>query len=52
MKKLNSKLIYVIPVLMASLMISLTAQAATAESEFSQVTLFVEGMMKSRGGVT
>jgi uncharacterized Rmd1/YagE family protein len=32
--------------------LSLSVKAATLESEMSQVTLFVEGMMKSRGGVT
>jgi len=38
--------------LMAGLMLSLYVQAAALESELSRVTLFVEGMMKSRGGVT
>ena len=46
------KLLFVLPLLMAPLLASLAAQAAAAEAEFSKVTLFVEGMMKSRGGVT
>jgi len=37
---------------MAPLLSSLAAQVAAAEAEFSKVTLFVEGMMKSSGGVT
>ncbi len=37
---------------LAGLMLSLNVQAATLESELTKVTLFVEGMMKSRGGVT
>ena len=32
--------------------LSLSVKAATVESEMSKVTLFVQGMMKSRGGVT
>ena len=32
--------------------LSLSVKAAAVESEMSRVTLFVEGMMKSRGGVT
>jgi uncharacterized protein (DUF2141 family) len=43
------KLLFVLPLLMASL---LASQTAAAEAELSKVTLFVEGMMKSRGGVT
>ncbi|MBL4574340.1 MAG: hypothetical protein JKY86_14905 [Gammaproteobacteria bacterium] len=39
-------------ILIAALMLSLSVQAAALESELSKVTLFVEGMMKSRGGVT
>ncbi len=35
-----------------TIVLSLSVKAATLESEMSQVTLFVEGMMKSRGGVT
>lgn len=35
-----------------ALMLSLAVKAAAVESEMSTVTLFVEGMMKSRGGVT
>ena len=36
----------------AGLLLSLSVQAAALEAELSKVTLFVEGMMKSRGGVT
>lgn|GEM_PF-545403 len=43
------KLLFVLPLLMAPL---LASQTAAAEAELSKVTLFVEGMMKSRGGVT
>ena len=46
------KLLFILPLLMAPLLASLAAQAAAAEAELSKVTLFVEGMMKSRGGVT
>lgn len=35
-----------------TLVLSMSVKAAAVESEFSKVTLFVEGMMKSRGGVT
>ncbi|MCH2345246.1 MAG: hypothetical protein NZ837_13050 [Gammaproteobacteria bacterium] len=38
--------------LAATVVLSLLVKAATVESEMSKVTLFVEGMMKSRGGVT
>ncbi len=44
---LNALLLLVLPALM-----SLTSQLAAAEAELSRVTLFVEGMIKSRGGVT
>jgi uncharacterized protein (DUF2141 family) len=36
----------------AGLLLSLSVQAAALEAELAKVTLFVEGMMKSRGGVT
>ena len=52
MNKLNLKILFAIPILLASLMVSLAAQAAAVEAELSKVTLFVEGMMKSSGGVT
>ena len=42
----------VFSLLAMTFVLSLSAKAATLESEMSQVTLFVEGMMKSRGGVT
>lgn len=35
-----------------TLALSLSVKAASVEAELSRVTLFVEGMMKSRGGVT
>jgi len=35
-----------------TLVLSLSVKAASVEAELSRVTLFVEGMMKSRGGVT
>lgn len=38
--------------LMAPVLASLASQAAAAEDELTTVTLFVEGMMKSSGGVT
>lgn len=37
---------------MAGLILSFSVKAAALDAEMSQVTLFVEGMMKSRGGVT
>jgi hypothetical protein len=36
----------------AALSASLSASTEAVAAEFSRVTLFVEGMMKSRGGVT
>ena len=42
----------VFSLLAITIVLSLSVKAATLESEISQVTLFVEGMMKSRGGVT
>ena len=42
----------VFSLLAMTIVLSLSVKAATLESEMSQVTLFVEGMMKSRGGVT
>ena len=37
---------------LTGLVLSVSVKAFALESEISQVTLFVEGMMKSRGGVT
>ena len=37
---------------MLALLLAFSVKAAAAEAELSRVTLFVEGMMKSRGGVT
>jgi uncharacterized protein (DUF2141 family) len=38
--------------LAVTVVLSLVMKAVAVESEISKVTLFVEGMMKSRGGVT
>lgn len=35
-----------------ALLLSLAVKAAAVEAEMSRVTLFVEGMIKSRGGIT
>jgi hypothetical protein len=37
---------------LAAVLLSFSVKAAAVDAEMSQVTLFVEGMMKSRGGVT
>lgn len=42
----------VLTIAVAGLMLSFSVKAMAVEAEMSQVTLFVEGMMKSRGGVT
>jgi hypothetical protein len=47
----KSKWLLVFPLVMASMLASLSVRVA-AEAELSSVTLFVEGMMKSVGGVT
>jgi hypothetical protein len=52
MRYFSSRLMVLLALSIAPLLSSMAAQAATAEGEFSKVTLFVEGMMKSRGGVT
>ena len=52
MKKNLLYLSSVVTLLAMTLALSFSAKAATVESEMSKVTLFVEGMMKSRGGVT
>ncbi len=46
------KITKVLVLTMVGLLLSLSVKAAAVEAEMSQVTLFVEGMMKSRGGVT
>ena len=46
------KLAGMLSVSVVTLILSLSVKAAAVEAEMSQVTLFVEGMMKSRGGVT
>ena len=50
--KTQTRIIGSVTLLLASLLLSLTVQAAAVEAELSRVTLFVEGMMKSSGGVT
>ncbi|MBL4580191.1 MAG: hypothetical protein JKY29_00110 [Gammaproteobacteria bacterium] len=52
MRSPKTKWLIAFSFLMAPLLASLASQAAAVESELSTVTLFVEGMMKSRGGVT
>lgn len=52
MRYSKSKWLLVFPLVMASLLTSLSVRASAAEAELSSVTLFVEGMMKSVGGVT
>jgi hypothetical protein len=47
----KSKAKYLI-ISIVALLLSFSVKAAAVEAEMSQVTLFVEGMMKSRGGVT
>jgi hypothetical protein len=52
MRYSRSKWFLVFPLLIASMLVSLSVRVAAAEAELSSVTLFVEGMMKSVGGVT
>jgi hypothetical protein len=52
MNILPLKRLFVIPLLVFSVTLSLAAKAAAAEAELSKVTIFVEGMMKSQSGVT
>jgi len=46
------KILSLASVLAMTCVLSLSVKAAALESEMSRVTLFVEGMMKSRGGIT
>tara|TARA_R110002073_G_scaffold54994_8_gene141233 strand:- start:380 stop:538 length:159 start_codon:yes stop_codon:yes gene_type:complete len=46
------KWLLVFPLLMASMLASVSVRVSAAEAELSSVTIFVEGMMKSVGGVT
>jgi len=39
-------------VILVPLLIAMAVLVSAAETEISRVTLFVEGMIKSRGGVT
>jgi len=48
----NPNRLFIIPLLVFSMTLSLAAKAAAAEAELSKVTIFVEGMMKSQSGVT
>ena len=50
--KITSRFNNALVLALAGLLLSLSVKAAAVEAELSQVTLFVEGMMKSRGGVT
>ncbi len=52
MNELKTSLISALSLLSMIFMLSLSVKAAAVEAELSQVTLFVEGMMKSSGGVT
>ncbi|MDA1371012.1 MAG: hypothetical protein O2971_09655 [Proteobacteria bacterium] len=47
-----SKFANIVSLTAIALVLSMSVQAASLEAELSKVTLFVEGMMKSRGGVT
>ncbi|MEQ8315070.1 MAG: hypothetical protein RL839_06375 [Gammaproteobacteria bacterium] len=52
MKMRSQTIANVLFLTMAGLILSFSVKAAAVDAEMSQVTLFVEGMMKSRGGVT
>ncbi|GJL67193.1 MAG: hypothetical protein NPIRA05_21640 [Nitrospirales bacterium] len=52
MNKRTQNAVNALIIAMAGLMLSFSVKAAALDAELSQVTLFVEGMMKSRGGVT
>lgn len=52
MSKSYTKNLFIIPILVFSVAVSLVAKAAAAEAELSKFTIFVEGMMKSQSGVT
>jgi len=52
MKMVNLKRKFSICLFVLPLLVSLASAVAAVEAEFSRVTLFVEGMMKSSGGVT
>ena len=52
MNKLFYNSVSILSLTAITLMLSLAVKAASVEAELSRVTLFVEGMMKSRGGVT
>ena len=52
MKMRSQIFAYALILTMAGLILSFSVKAAAVDAEMSQVTLFVEGMMKSRGGVT
>jgi len=50
--RVPTKLGILLSAAIAGFLLSMSVQAAALEAELSKVTLFVEGMMKSRGGVT
>ncbi|MFT4861144.1 MAG: hypothetical protein ACI95C_000345 [Pseudohongiellaceae bacterium] len=52
MNKTLAKFVSLASVLAITIALTLSVKAAEIASELSTVTLFVEGMMKSRGGVT
>jgi|TARA_B110000091_G_scaffold147429_1_gene157040 hypothetical protein len=52
MRYSKSKWLLVFPLVIASMLVSPSVRVAAAEAELSSITLFVEGMMKSIGGVT
>lgn len=52
MTKNQTKLSSIAFLALAGMLISFSVKADAVDAEMSQVTLFVEGMMKSRGGVT
>lgn len=52
MSKRTRSIAKVLSIAFVALMLSFSVKASAVEAELSHVTLFVEGMMKSRGGVT
>ena len=52
MNKRTNNIVKALAIAVAGLMLSFSVKALAVEAEMSHVTLFVEGMMKSRGGVT
>ena len=52
MNKRSQNTANVLVLTLAAVILSFSVKAAAVDAQMSQVTLFVEGMMKSRGGVT